>query len=261
MNPPPLLSAPPAPVIVGANLRHAFGGVWRLTFRRFLLPSRWLMVAVGLAVLTLLSFAFSRSASTGHYVNWLGTFYVAFLVPSLAFIAAAGAMREEMKSGTVDYVLTRPLPRSAFVVFKFIAHTVCAQLDFLLALIVVLVVGHLRGLAGLATAAPQLLLGQVLLVMAASAFGFLCAIITSRSIVLGLAYAGIVEAGLGQIPTQLSRLSLTRQIRDLLDPAGGIFSAGATLGTAGFILVFTGLALAAAAVIFHVRELGAPAES
>ncbi|MEO6246599.1 MAG: ABC transporter permease [Opitutaceae bacterium] len=261
MNPLPILSAPPAPVIVVANLRHAFGGVWRLTFRRFLLPSRWLTVMVGLVVLTLLSFAFARGASTGHYVNWLGTFYVTFLVPSLAFIAAAGAMRDEMKSSTVDYVLTRPLPRPAFVIFKFIAHTACAQIDFFLALMVVLVVGHLRGLAGLAAAAPQLLVGQVLLVLAASAFGFLCAILTSRYIVLGLAYAGIVEAGLGQIPTQLSRLSLTRQIRDLLDPASGIVSAGATLGTAGFILVFTGVALAAAAAVFHMRELAAPAES
>ncbi len=261
MNSPPILSAPPTPVIVVANLRHAFGGVWRLTFRRFLLPGRWLMVLVGLAVLTLLSFALARSGGTGHYVKWLVSFYVAFLVPALAFIAGAGAMRDEMKSGTVDYVLTRPLPRPAFVVFKFFAHTVCAQIDFLLALIVVLVVGHLRGISGLAAAAPQLLLGQVLLVTAASAFGFLCAIITSRYIVLGLAYAGVVEAGLGQIPTQLSRLSLTRQVRDLLDPASGIVSVATTLGTVGFILVFTVCALAAAAALFHVRELGASAES
>ena len=55
MNAPPPLSAPLAPVV--PNQRHAFGGVWRLTFRRFLLPSRWIMVLVGLAVLTLLCFA------------------------------------------------------------------------------------------------------------------------------------------------------------------------------------------------------------
>ena len=260
MNPPPLLSAPPAPVIVVANLRHAFGGVWRLTLRRYLLPGRWVMVLVGLAVLTLLSFSLARGWSRSHYISWLVSFYVTFLVPSLAFIAAAGAMRDEMKSGTVDYVLTRPLPRLAFVVFKFCAHTVCAQIDFLVALVGVLAVGHLRGIPALADAAPQLLLGQVLLVTAASAFGFLCAIVTSRYIVLGLAYAGVVEAGLGQIPTQLSRLSLTRQIRDLLDPASGIVSVGATLGTVGFILIFTVGALAAAAALFHVRELGAPAE-
>lgn len=261
MNAPPSLSAPLAPVV--PNLRHAFGGVWRLTFRRFLLPSRWIMVLVGLAVLTLLSFASGHrgGGGSGHYVGWVVSFYVTFLVPALAFIAAGGAMRDEMKSGTVDYVLTRPVRRPAFVVFKFIAHTLCTQVDFLLALAVVLAVGSARGVPDLAAAFPKLLLGQVLLVMAASAFGFLSGILTSRYVVIGLLYAGVIEVGVGQIPTQLSRLSMTRQIRDLLDPAREAVSVAASLGTVGLLLVFTGVALAAAAALFHLRELSAPHES
>ena len=259
MNAPPFVSAPLAPV--APNPRHAFGGVWRLTFRRFLLPSRWVMVLIGLAVLTLLSFA-SGHRGGGHYVRWLVDFYVTFLVPALAFIAAGGAMRDEMKSGTVDYVLTRPVRRPAFVVFKFISHTVCTQVDFLLALGVVLTIGTLRGIPDLAAAAPKLLLGQMLLVTAASAFGFLSGILTSRYVVIGLLYAGVIEAGVGQIPTQLSRLSMTRQVRDLLDPAAGATaSMAATLGTVGLLLVFTGVALAAAAALFNLRELSAPNES
>ena len=262
MNAPPSLSAPLAPVV--PNQRHAFGGVWRLTCRRFLLPTRWVIVLIGLAVLTLLSFASGQRdvSRSGQYVSWVVGFYVTFLVPALAFIAAGGAMRDEMKSGTVDYVLTRPVRRPAFVVFKFIAHTVCTQIDFLLALVVVLAIGTVRGVPDLVAAAPKLLLGQVLLVMAASAFGFLSGVLTSRYVVIGLLYAGVIEAGVGQIPTQLSRLSMTRQIRDLLEPAtGAVASLAATLGTAGLLLVFTGVALAAAAALFNLRELSAPNES
>ena len=171
-------------------------------------------------------------------------------------------MRDELKSGTVDYVLTRPVRRPAFLVFKFISHTLCAQIDFLIALAVVLALGTARGVPDLAAAAPQLLLGQMLLVAAASAFGFLSGIVTSRYVVIGLLYAGVIEAGVGQIPTQLSRLSMTRQVRDFLDPsAGEAASAVAALGTIGVLLMFTGVALAVAAAIFNRRELSAPNES
>ena len=262
MNAPPFLSAPLAPVL--PNRRHAFGGVWRLTFRRFLLPTRWVMVLVSLAVLTLLSFASGHrgGGGSGNYVGWVVGFYVTFLVPALAFIVAAGAMRDEMKSGTVDYVLTRPVRRPAFVVFKFIAHTLCTQIDFLLALAVVLTIGTAGGVPDLAVALPKLLLGQVLLVTAASAFGFLSGILTSRYVVIGLIYAGVIEAGVGQIPTQLSRLSMTRQVRDLLDPAtSAVASMAATFGTIGLLLVFAGVALAAAAALFNLRELSTPDET
>ena len=259
MNAPPPLFTLPAPV--APNWRHAFGGVWRLTVRRYVLPGRWAMVLVGLAVLTLLCFAASHRSSAQHYLDWAGVFYVAFLVPALAFIGASGAMRDEMKSGTVDYVFTRPINRPAFVAGKFIAHTVCAQIDFLLALAVVVTVSVARGIPIQPPAIAGLLLGQALLVMAFSALGFLAAILTSRYIILGLAYAGIIEAGVGQIPTQISRLSLTRQVRDLLGPGGDVGSVLTTLSTAGALLLFTAVALAVAATLFHHRELSASAES
>ncbi len=259
MNAPPPLFTLPAPV--APNWRHAFGGVWRLTVRRHLLPGRWAMVLVGLAVLTLLCFAASHRSSARHYLEWAGVFYVAFLVPALAFIGGAGAMRDEMKAGTVDYVFTRPINRPAFVAGKFIAHTVCAQLDFLFALAVVVAVSVVRGIPIPPAAIAGLLLGQALLVTAFSALGFLAAILTSRYIIVGLAYAGIIEAGVGQIPTQISRLSLTRQVRDLLAPAGDAASALTILGTAGTLLFFTAIALAVAAALFHHRELGASSEA
>jgi ABC-2 type transport system permease protein len=254
----------PAPR-VAPKLAHAFGGVWRLTFRRFLLPGHWLTVAIGLAVLALLFYGAPHGRNRGEFLDWTVGFYVTFLVPALAFMSGAGAMRDEMKSGTVDYVLTRPVPRPAFVVFKFVAHTVCTQLELLLALGLVLGLAISRGIPGLATVAPKLLLGQVLLVTAFSAFGFLCGVLTSRYVIVGLAYAGIIEAGVGQIPTQLSRLSMTHQVRDLLASLLGrtetLTSAPSLFGTSGMVAVFCVLTLGAAVALFTFREFTGTAET
>lgn len=259
MNLPPPLFAPPAPT--APDWRHAFGGVWRLTLRRYLLPGRWVTLLIGLAVLALLAFASSRSGGADNYLEWVIGFHLTFLVPALAFLTAAGAMRDELKAGTIDYVFTRPMDRRVFVGAKFVAHTVGEQIDFLLALAVVLAMGALRGRPDLLPALPGLLLGQLLLVLAFSALGFLAAILTNRYIFVGLAYAAVIEVGLGQIPTQISRLSLTRQIRDLFDASGHVASAAAAFGAGGAILLVTGVALAAAAAIFHRRELHAANET
>ena len=252
MNAPPPLEPPPAPV--APHWRHAFGGVWRLTLHRYLLPGRWMLVLGGLAVLSVLCLAASHHSDPHEYLEWAGVFHVTFLVPALAFVGAAGAMREELKATAVDYVFTRPIRRPAFVAGKFVAPLVGAQLDLLLALGVVVAVGAGRGIPIPAGALPTLLLGQALLVGAFGALGFLAGIVTSRYIILGLAYAGIVEAGLGQIPTQISRLSLTHQVRELLD--SNPLTTGAALGVAGSLALFTLAALAAAAILLHHRELG-----
>jgi ABC-type transport system involved in multi-copper enzyme maturation permease subunit len=254
MNAPPPLFTLPAPV--APNLRHAFGGVWRLTFRRYLQPGRWLMVLAGLAALGLLCFAASHDRRLDHYAAWIVDFYIAFLVPAFAFVTAAGAMRDDMKTGTVDYVLTRPVPRAAYVVARFVAHTTLQQIDFLLALVTVLAIGTARGFPGLAGVAPGLLLAQALLITAFTALGFLAAVLTSRYIVVGIVYAGVMEVGLGQIPTQISRLSLTRQAHNLLAPSGEIISLAAALGATATMLLFAAIALAAAAALFRRREFG-----
>ena len=262
----PNTTALPSPARVTPNQLHAFGGVWRLTFRRFLLPGHWLMLGIALAVLALLCFSLGQGRKgNGDYVGWIVGFYVTFLVPAFAFMAAGGAIRDEMKSGTVDYVLTRPVRRPAFLVFKYLAHTLCTQLDFLFAFGVVLAIGVLRDVPGLAEAAPKLLLGQVLLVAAFSAFGFLGGVLTSRYVIVGLAYGGLIEVGVGQIPTQLSRLSMTHQVRDLLGSLAGSDTLAPTalsaLGTSGIVLLFGATMLALAAVIFTVRELSGPADA
>jgi ABC-type transport system involved in multi-copper enzyme maturation permease subunit len=254
----PLPSAPASPV--APNLGNAFGGIWRLTFRWFLAPSQWTIPAILLAVLALIAFATVREGNAVHYFRWVSQFYLTFLVPILAFLSGAGAMRDEMKPATADYILTRPVRRPAFVVFKFLSHLACIQVGFLLALGAVMAVGAYRHIPSLFAALPGLLLGQAVAVIAFAAFGLLCGTITSRYLVVGLFYGGIVESAIGRVPTQLNRLSMTHQLRALLEQVLPGFTPAlppeqSPLAIVGLLLAFSAIMITAAALCFAFQEL------
>ncbi len=249
---------------VRPNLAHAFGGVWRLSIRRYYSPSRWLMLAGMLVVLG----AFSIPATTTQaqaareFLPWAARIYVGFLVPLLAFLSAAGLVRDDLQAGSVDYLFTRPVRRPVFVGLRYLAHASCTQIDFLFGLAVIAGLGIFHQVPGLAEALPLLLLAQVVAIMAFSAFGFLCAMITSRYVIIGLLYGALIEVGLGNVPTHLSSLSMSRQILTILAPllerSGGnspmVVAAMSAPIAAGILLGTAVVMLGLTALIFHVRE-------
>lgn len=265
-----------APPRVTPNLGHAFGGIFRLTLRRMMLPMHWVTLAGMCVLLVLLSMPVSHSdaAAKSGLLSWTTMFYLTFIVPIMSFITAAGAIRDEMKAGNVDYVFTRPVPRPAFIGFKFLSYLACAQLDFLVSLATIIGIGLYRHYPDIWAAVPALLGAQVLVVTAFSAFGFFCGILTSRFVVVGLAYGAIIEVGVGQIPTQISKLSMTHQVQGMLqvallkgekllntsaqDAAVADASVGATIA---LLLGFTAIMLFAAGSLFSFMELSGPNES
>jgi ABC-2 type transport system permease protein len=214
-NPTPGFPATP----VAPNAWHAFGGVWRLTVRRFFAPSQWLGLAGLMVLIALPAFAIPRAGNPKLFAPQLAVgFYLTFLVPVFAFLTAAGAMRDEMKPESVDYILTRPVRRPAFLGFKFLSHLACVQIGFLPALGVLAASAVYYDVPHALALLPGLLLGQVMAITAFSAFGFLCAVLTGRFLVIGIVYAGVVEYAAGNIPTQLNRIAMTHQVKMLLQP-------------------------------------------
>ncbi len=248
------------------SLRHAFGGIWRLTLPGFTRLGQLLRLAALLAAFALLTLVSVRTADASVYFDW-AIRYVTFLLPVMAFISGGGIIRDDLKPDTVDYVFTRPLPRPAFLVFKYIAHTAGLQACYLLALGVLLGVGAYRQVPGLLAALPLLVLAQVLAIGVFTAFGFLCGTLTARYLVVGMTYGSIIEMGIGSIPTQLSRLSLTHHLRDMLHPiastASGTLPNPGPLSTILLLLFVAAALLSLAAVLFGLRELagGKPKES
>jgi ABC-2 type transport system permease protein len=260
----------PAPR-VRPNAMHAFGGIWRFAARRFFTPGYWVMLAGMLVLLVIFSIpaAPNHAAAARGLIPWAGGFYICFLLPVFAFISAANAIRDDFGAGTVDYIFTRPVRRSAFVVFRYVAQMVCTQIDFLFALFTIIGLGLYHGVPGLWAAVPTLLLAQVMAVILFSAFGFLAGSLTSRYIIVGLAYAGIVEVGLGNVPTQINQVSLVRQVLGLLRPIlgennGALTRAAttATMDTPGILVllfVISTVLVALSALLFATREFAGAA--
>ena len=195
------------------SLSSTWGGAWRLTYRRLWAPKHWLVIAGSSALLALLCHATVRDGRAPGYFRWVMDTYLSLLLPVFAFIFGAGSIRDDLGGGMVDYVFTRPVRRPAYLACKYLSHLACAQLDFLVPFAALLAVGASRHIPGLGAAAPLLFLGQALTIAAFSAFGFLCGVLTSRYVVIGLVYGVAVEAGLGNIPTALNRISLTHHVR------------------------------------------------
>lgn len=246
------------------NAAHAFGGIWRLSIRRFFSPVRWLVFAGMLFLFVLFSFPAARNAEVAarDFLPWAAQFYVCFLVPVLAFLSAAGTVRDDLQAGSVDYLFTRPVRRPTFLVLRYVAHVICAQFDFLLSFGTIVAIGAYWNVPGLGAAIPVLLLGQILTVVAFSAFGFLCAMLTSRYVIVGLLYGGLIEVGLGNVPTQLSRFSMVRQSLSVMSPifdgrSSGFPLPGESLSIPAASLLLLGIAtamLGVAALIFSRRE-------
>ncbi len=255
---PSAISGPSVP----PNQWNALGGVWRLTYRRWLSPARLLVGAGGLAALAGIAMQMNEEGKAEWYFGWCADIYLGAALPILAFLSGAGAMRDDLKPGAVDYLFTRPVRRPVFLAARYLSHMACLQLGCLAAFGVLAAVGFFREIPGLATALPVLLLAQVITIAAFVALAFLCATVVSRYLIAGLLYGGLIEAGAGLIPTQLSRISLTRQVRELLTPlvapASGAEGSGA-LATALHLLAFAAGFVAVAAVLFSRRELAGQA--
>lgn len=252
---------------VAPNAAHAFGGIWRLTSRRFFSVTHWLILLGFFVLLVVFSIpaAPNRAAAVTGFLPWASRFYVCFLVPVLAFVAGAGVMRDDLRSDSVDYILTRPVRRPLFVLFRYVSHVACAQGEFLLSLAVVVGIGVYREVPALWPAVPLLIAAQAMAVIAFSAFGFFCGLITGRYVIIGLAYGAIVEVGIGNVPTQLNQLSMARHLMAIMRPIlgdaeiGVSSAAGASALTAPAavmaLLGFAVVMLAATVAVFSFKEL------
>jgi ABC-2 type transport system permease protein len=243
-----------ATVSTYTRFSRALGGVWRLTVRNFLVPSQALSLLGLAAFVGLLAYLASGRGLTGRFYEWASSFYVLFLVPTLSLLSSGGTMRDDLKSTATDYVFTRPLPRAAYVIFKYVAHTAVLQGCYLLVLAVAFAVAAARGVPDLLPLVPRLVCAQVFIVGAAAGFGFFFGAFTTRYVALGIAYGALVEVGIGRIPTQIGQLSVLRHGRTILEAAAPGGAWGEILSSAAVLAVFAVLTVAVAAALVHTRE-------
>jgi ABC-2 type transport system permease protein len=205
--------------------------------RRFLLLLPLPLLTLGLAVLADALGATPAEWSPPVIVG-LG---IAVVLPVLALVTGTGVLGSEIDDGTLPHILAKPLPRSEIVISKLVVAAVVTAITVAIPFAGVgLVAGSAELAIGLALAAA------VGAVAYTALFGAL-SLVTSRPVLVGLAYVLVWEGLLGNLVAGTRLLSIQQYVvtvaakvsaTDLLRPTvslplalimSSVFAVGATV--------------------------------
>ena len=230
------------PTLVSISLRGL------LNRRRTLLLSLFGALVVLVAVLFRLADQPADEA-LAFTAQLLGNLGLAVLLPVVAVIVATAAIGSELDDGTIIYLLAKPIPRATVAVVKAIVAWV----------VVVVLVCPAILLAGVVAMGGDANLGIAYAV--AAAFGALeytavflvLSLVTSRALVVGLAYVVIWEGAVAGLFEGTRILSVRQHALAIADAVGGEGAIDAALDVGPALVV--GTIVSVAAVVLAIRRL------
>ena len=204
---------------VGAAFGHAL--LMMLRRQRIILAS----VICLLPVLLPLALAFlstSEFAADGgdYFVRLAEYLHIAVLAPLLALFFATMLVGEDAESQTIPYVLTRPTPRSAWVIGRFLAYLLTANI--ILGLSMALTYGASTTLKGLGFSPADLKLAATYLfvaflaLMGYGAFTMFLGAVSKRPIVVGVVFIYGWQKVALFVPGLISSVTIEKYIAELL---------------------------------------------
>jgi len=158
-------------------------------------------------------------------------FYLSFSVPLLGVFYGTSLIADEVEDRTITYLFTRPVPRGAVLVGKYLAYLVCAGVLVLPSVMLVffLVVPLLGGSIG--AAFPDLLKDLALLAVGLAVYGALFAFVGAlfkRPLLTGLVFIFGWEPVVIMVPGYMKRFTVSYYLQGLVPHAmpedGGVTS-------------------------------------
>ena len=177
----------------------------------------------------------------------LANFGVAVLLPLVAVIVGTAALGSEIEDGTIIYLLARPVARSLIVAAKLIVcWLVVAAMVAIPIVVAGLVAGPTRlGLAyAVASIAGALEYTTVFIALS---------LITSRALVIGLAYVIVWEGVVGSLFAGTRPFSVRQHVLAIAERLGGDGAVGAELELA--VAIAMAGAVTALGTLLAVRRL------
>lgn len=253
----PGLDQPGAIPSIGATLR----GLWLLTWKSRLSMRQWPALVGTILPVSLLGYLVLRQ-STGaalDFFYWLAAAFLLLGVPLYCLAVFGGLIRDDLQSNTLGFLITRPMNRARFLIARFVCQLAWVQMLGLPTALLFLVTGWVCGVEGVLRFAGLFLVTQALALFVFGGLATFLGLLHHRYLVLGTIYGLVVEVGIGQIPTNINALAMTRHLRTLLghNPDLARIYQWSTDGTglALLILVLTPIVfLILSSVLFTFRE-------
>lgn len=192
-------------------------------------------VLLALIVRALEAFGMPALRVNGQRVVGMGVFgimiwmlYLRFAIPILGVFYGTALMADEVEDKTITYLFTRPVPRGAVLVGKYLAYLACTSLVVLPA--VMLVYFLLVPFADIPATFSQLLIDLGLLFLGLAAYGALFAFVGAffkRPLVLGLVFVTGWEQTAMALPGYLKQFTVAYYLQSLVPhsmPSDGVVS-------------------------------------
>ena len=169
-----------------------------------------------------------RVAGFGIFGVMMWMLFLRFIIPVLGVFYGTALMADEVDDKTITYLFTRPIPRGAVLVGKYLAYLACT---FLVVLPSVMIVYFLLvPLSELPGTFPSLLVDLGLLALGLAVYGGVFAFVGSffkRPLVIGLVFAFGWEQVVLALPGYLKQFTIAYYLQALVPhamPSEGVAS-------------------------------------
>ena len=148
---------------------------------------------------------------------WL--LYIRFIVPVLGIFYGTALIADEVDDKTITYLFTRPIPRSAVLLGKYLAYLVCTILLVLPSVVLVYFLIVPIGGGSIAEAFPSMVADLAMLAVGLAAYGAVFALVGTRlkrPLVVGLVFAFGWEPAVLLFPGYLKRATVAYYMQALV---------------------------------------------
>ena len=159
----------------------------------------------------------AAGASIFGLMIWL--LYIRFIVPVLGVFYGTALIADEVEDKTITYLFTRPIPRSAVLLGKYLAYLMCTVLIVLPSVMLVFFLVVPTGGSSIAEVFPSLVADLGMLAIGLAAYGAVFALVGTRikrPLVVGLVFAFGWEPAVLLFPGYLKRLTVAYYLQALV---------------------------------------------
>lgn len=150
-------------------------------------------------------------------IIWL--LYIRFILPILGVFYGTSLIADEVDDKTITYLFTRPIPRSAVLLGKYLAYMACTVLLVLPSVMLVYFLIVPVGGGSIAAAFPSLLMDFGMLIAGLASYGAVFSLVgarVKRPLVVGLVFAFGWEPTVLLFPGYLKRATVAYYLQALV---------------------------------------------